>query len=117
MYGRHQADGAVRLRAGPRLHDHPAVRLCHLGADPGGNGRAVQGNRRGERLFPDADSGKPAAEGSGARGRLRAGSCVGDKGRHGRAAGAAGRAADERNHFLLHVLQVGADMARSPDDV
>ena len=33
------------LRACARLHDHAALRVRHLGAHPGGNGQALQGNR------------------------------------------------------------------------
>jgi len=47
----------------------------------------------------------------GACGRLRAGSGVGDAGRHGKIAGASGSAPDLRNHLLHDVRQVGADVA------
>ena len=117
VHGCDQADGAVRLRAGPRVHDHPAVRLRDLGADPGGDGQTIQGDRSGERVLPDADPGEPAAERGGARGRLRAGSSLGDPGRDGEAAGAASGTPDFRNDLLLDVLQVGADLAGPADDV
>ena len=47
----------------------------------------------------------------GACGRLRAGSGVGDAGRHGKTAGTSGSAPDLRNHLLHDVRQVGADVA------
>ena len=111
VHGRDSANRTVRLRPCARLHDHPSLWLCHLGAHPAGNGQPLQGDRPSKRVFPHADSRKSAAQGSGACGGLCPRGGVGHAGRHGKIAGAFGGSSHQRNHFLHHVLQVGADLA------
>ena len=75
---RRPARRAGRLLAGQGLHGHPAVRLRHLGADPAGARRALQGHRPRQRLLPAVHSREPPDEGEGARRGVRAAGRLGD---------------------------------------
>ena len=85
VYGRGSSGGSDGLHPGARLHGHQALRLRHLGADSAAARRGIQAHRPPEREHADAHSGEPAAQGSGSRRGLRAGSRVGHAGRPRRA--------------------------------
>ncbi len=123
-----RADG---LRAGPRLHGHPAERLRDLGGAAGRPGPTIQGDGARERLLPPPHPPLLPREGGRARRGLRQGVRdrhalpAEDRGegrrRHRRArsressGGGVHHPPDVRDDDLAHVREVDRLLARSAD--